>query len=221
MPAQIVPYARAAQAHLSKIDPVFARIIADVGPLTMSRRRERFRALVRAIVFQQLAGAAANAIFNRFVALFPGRFPTPEQVLAKSDAELRKVGLSEKKAIYIKDLARRVRDGEVNFHRFNRMDDEDIVEHLTLVKGIGRWTAEMFLMFNLGRPDVMPADDLGVQTAVMRHYKMAARPTRKELTAFAERWRPYRTVAAWYLWRSLDIKTPDAALPTPKKPKKR
>ena len=196
--------------HLSKADPVLARIIAEVGPLGIEPRRERFQALARAIIFQQLAGAAANAIYGRFVALFPGaEFPTPEQVLAKTVTELRGVGLSEKKAIYIKDLAAHIRDGKLNFHRFHLMTDEEIIDHLIMVKGIGRWTAEMFLMFNLGRPDVMPADDLGVQNAIKRHYRMRQRPNRKRLLKHAERWRPSRTAAAWYLWRSLDVVLPD------------
>lgn len=206
MPTDRVPYARKARMHLSKADPVLAQIIAEVGALGIQPRRERFQALARNIIFQQLAGAAANAIYGRFVGLFPGvEFPSPEQVLAKTDAELRSVGLSEKKALYIKDLAAHVRDGKLNFHRFHRMTDEEIIADLTRVKGIGKWTAEIFLMFNLGRPDVMPADDLGVQNAVKRHYRMRQRPNRKRLLKHAERWRPYRTAAAWYLWRSLDI----------------
>jgi DNA-3-methyladenine glycosylase II len=214
-----VDYARKARLHLSKVDPTLARIIAEVGTLRIQPRRERFQALARAIIFQQLAGAAANAIYGRFVGLFPGvEFPSPEQVLAKTDAELRGVGLSEKKALYIKDLAAHIRDGKLNFHLFHKMTDEEIIAHLIMVKGIGRWTAEMFLMFNLGRPDVMPADDLGVQNAIRRHYKMRQRPNRKRLLKHAERWRPYRTAAAWYLWRSLDIVLPDGtAKPRAKK----
>src|SRR5271170_7296527 len=218
MPTKRVDYARKARAHLIKTDPILARIIAEVGPLGIQPRRERFQALARAIIFQQLAGAAANAIYGRFVGLFPNvEFPSPEQVLAKPDAELRSVGLSAKKALYIKDLAAHIRDGKLDFHRFHRMTDEEIVAHLTQVKRIGKWTAEIFLMFNLGRPDVMPADDLGVQNAVRRHYKMRQRPNRKRLLKHAERWRPYRTAAAWYLWRSLDIVLPDGAAKLPAK----
>jgi DNA-3-methyladenine glycosylase II len=218
MPTDRAPYARKARIHLSKADPVLARIIDKVGPLGIQPRRERFQALARAIIFQQLAGAAANAIYRRFVALFPGvEFPSPEQVLAKTDAELRAVGLSEKKAIYIKDLAAHIRDGKLDFHRFHRMTDDEIITHLTQVKGIGRWTAEMFLMFNLGRPDVMPADDLGVQNAIKRHYRMRQRPNRKRLLKHAERWRPYRTAAAWYLWRSLNIVLPGGGAKPPAK----
>jgi DNA-3-methyladenine glycosylase II len=218
MPTNKVSYARKARIHLSKADPVLARIIAEVGALGITPRRERFQALARAIIFQQLAGAAANAIYGRFVALFPDvEFPSPEQVLAKSDAELRSVGLSEKKALYIKDLATHVRDRKLDFHKFPRMTDDEIIAHLTQVKGIGKWTAEMFLMFHLGRPDVMPGDDLGVQNAVKRHYRMRQRPNRKRLLKHAERWRPYRTAAAWYLWRSLEIVLPDGGAKPPAK----
>jgi DNA-3-methyladenine glycosylase II len=219
MPPSRVPYARSARLHLSKADPILARIITEVGTLGIVPRIERFQALVRAIIFQQLAGAAANAIYNRFVRLFPGpNFPSPEQVLAKSDAELRSVGLSEKKALYIKDLAAHIKDGKLNFHRFHRMTDEEVIADLTQVKGIGIWTAEIFMMFNLGRPDIMPADDLGVQNAVKRYYRMRKRPNRKRLLKLAERWRPYRSAAAWYLWRSLNITLPDGKAPVPKKP---
>ncbi len=199
-----------------------ARIIAQVGPLGIVPRSERFQALARTIIFQQLAGAAASAIYNRFVALFPGtKFPSAEQVLATPDEHLRKAGLSGKKALYIKDLAGHIKDGTLNFHRFHRMTDDEIITDLTRVKGIGRWTAEIFLMFNLGRPDVMPADDLGVQSAVKRAYRMRERPTRKRLTKFGQRWSPYRTAAAWYLWRSLDITLPDGSAKTPAKRKKK
>jgi DNA-3-methyladenine glycosylase II len=218
MPPDKVDYARKARIHLSKADPILARIIAEVGPVGIQPRRERFQALARAIIFQQLAGAAASAIYGRFVGLFPGvEFPSPEQVLAKTGAELRAVGLSEKKALYIKDLATHIRDRKLDFHKFPTMTDEEIIEHLIMVKGIGRWTAEMFLMFNLGRPDVMPADDLGVQNAIKRHYRMRQRPNRKRLLKHAERWRPYRTAAAWYLWRSLNIALPDGEKKPPAK----
>jgi DNA-3-methyladenine glycosylase II len=193
------------------VDPVLAKVIAQVGPYEARYRRERFPALARAIIFQQLAGSAALAIYKRFVALFPGRrFPTPEQVVAISTARLRKAGLSKAKALYIKGLAAHVVAKKVNFHRFPKMEDEAIIAELTQVKGIGRWTAEMFLMFNLGRPDVLPSGDLGVQNAVMKAYGLAKRPTPKELIALGEKWRPHRTAASWYMWRSLNIVTPDA-----------
>jgi len=213
-----VAYARAARMHLSKNDPVMAQIIAEVGPVRIPPRPERFQALARAIIFQQLAGAAATAIYNRFVALYAGDgFPKPEQVIATPIEKLRGAGLSEKKALYIRDLAGHIRDGTLNFHRFPQMSDEEIIADLTRVKGIGRWTAEMFLMFNLGRPDVMPADDLGVQNAIRIAYRMRARPKRKRLMKLAEQWRPYRSAAAWYLWQSMRTVLPTA----PQQPKPR
>ena len=216
-------YAAAAIRHLKRADPVLADIIGKVGPFELKNRPERFQALVRAIIFQQLAGRAAQTIFDRFVGLFPDvRFPSPEVVIAASDEDLRRIGLSRQKAAYIKDLAGHIKGRSLSFHRFPRMDDEEIIADLVRVKGIGRWTAEMFLMFNLGRPDVMPADDLGVQNAIKRHYRMRQRPNRKRLLKHAERWRPYRTAAAWYLWRSLDIVLPDGgAKQTTKKVAKR
>ncbi|HLX37929.1 MAG TPA: DNA-3-methyladenine glycosylase [Candidatus Binataceae bacterium] len=209
-----------AMIHLTGIDPVMARIIAQVGPYDGARRRERFPALERAIIFQQLAGTAARAILKRFIALAPGRkFPSPEQVVAMPIAKMRKAGLSKPKALYIKGLAAAVVAKKVNFHRFPNMEDAEIIAELTQVKGIGQWTAEMFLMFNLGRPDVMPAGDLGVQTAVMKAYGLAKRPTPKELREFAERWKPHRTAAAWYLWRSLDVVLPVDVVKVPAKKK--
>jgi len=197
--------------HFSSADPTIAEIIERVGPYVLRKRPERFQALVRAIIFQQLAGAAALAIYNRFVGLFADkRFPLPEEVLARSIPELRSVGLSQRKIEYIRDLAARAADGRINFHRFARMADEAIIEELTQIRGIGRWTAEMFLMFNLGRPDVLPVGDLGVRNAVMKAYGMARRPTPKELRTLGEKWSPHRTAVSWYLWRSLEVVTPDA-----------
>ena len=208
----MAPYARAARKHLSGADPVLARIIAEVGPCRIANRPERFPALARAIIFQQLAGRAAQAILNRVIALYPGRpFPSPAQILATPDETLRGAGLSAKKAMYIKDLARHVQDGLLNFHRFAAMDDEEIIADLTRVQGIGRWTAEMFLMFNLGRPDVLPTGDLGFRNAVMRHYGMRKMPKPEKLHKLAEPWRPYRSAAVWYLWQSSNIVLPEAS----------
>jgi DNA-3-methyladenine glycosylase II len=214
-----VSYAREAMAHLRSADPVLARVIEAVGPIEIALRRERFAALSRAIIFQQLAGAAARTIHDRFVALFPGRrFPTPRQVLDATPEDLRRVGLSRQKILYLKDLATHVDSRILNFHRFHLMDDEEIILDLTRVLGIGRWTAEMFLMFNLGRPDVLPVDDLGVRNAVRRLYRMRKMPDAKRLRALAERWRPYRSAASWYLWRSGEIVTPGAASPKRSRP---
>jgi DNA-3-methyladenine glycosylase II len=193
-----------------------ARIIREVGPYEARINRRRFQALARAIIFQQLAGAAANTIYMRFVALFPGKaFPTPAQVLARSDEDLRKAGLSRQKSVYIRDLAAHVANKSLNFHRFAAMSDEEIVTELTRVKGIGRWTAEIFLMFNLGRPDVLPVDDLGLRAAVRQAYHLPQLPSRRELEEAGERWRPYCSVAAWYLWRSTRVVLPEKAAPPP------
>jgi DNA-3-methyladenine glycosylase II len=209
MPSSRISYAREARAHLRNADPVLARVIDAVGPIEIALRRERFASLGRAIIFQQLAGAAARTIHERFIALFPGRrFPTPRQVLDASPEDLRRVGLSRQKSLYLKDLAAHVANGTLNFHRFSRMDDEEIILDLTRVHGIGRWTAEMFLMFNLGRPDVLPVDDLGVRNAARRLYRMRKMPDAKRLRALAERWRPSRSAASWYLWRSGEVVLP-------------
>ncbi len=214
-----IPYAREARAHLRGADPVLARVIDAVGPIEIELRRERFQALGRAIIFQQLAGAAAHTIYTRFVALFPGRrFPAPRQVLDASSEDLRRVGLSRQKSLYLKDLAAHVDNGTLNFHRFAKMADEEIILDLTRVHGIGRWTAEMFLMFNLGRPDVLPVDDLGVRNAARRLYRMRKMPDAQRLRALAEGWRPYRSAASWYLWRSGDIVLPGDTLPRRSRP---
>ena len=205
-------YAAAALRHLKRVDPVMARIIRQIGPFRIRVNRRRFQALARAIMFQQLAGRAATAIYLRFVALFPGRsFPTPAQVLALSDDELRRAGLSRQKALYLRDLAAHVANKSLNFRRFAAMSDDEVIAELTRVKGIGRWTAEMFLMFNLCRPDVLPVDDLGFRNAVAKAYGMSKPPAAKELRLFGERWRPYRSAAVWYLWQSTRIVTPGDA----------
>jgi DNA-3-methyladenine glycosylase II len=207
--------ALAAIRRLKRADPVLARIIKEVGPFRIRIGRRRFQALARAIIFQQLAGRAAAAIYLRFVGLFPGQsFPTPAQVLALSDDEMRRAGLSRQKSLYLRDLAAHVENRSLNFHRFAAMSDEEVIAELTRVKGIGRWTAEMFLMFNLGRPDVLPLDDLGLRIAARKAYKLSALPTKRELEQIGERWRPYRSVATWYLWQSTRIVLPtDGAKP--------
>lgn len=209
----IPPYARDAVAHLKRVDPILSDVIDRVGTYAIVRRPERFHSLVRAIIFQQLAGRAAQTIFDRFVKAVGGkRFPTPALLLAASDEVLRGAGLSRGKMSYIRDLATHVNNRTLNFHRHSRMTDDEIIADLTRVRGIGRWTAEMFLMFNLHRPDVLPVDDLGVRNAVGRLYKMNPAPTPKALREFGERWRPYRSVASWYLWRSYDLITPETTV---------
>jgi DNA-3-methyladenine glycosylase II len=214
------PYAADAIAHLKRVDPVLGAVIDRVGAYSINRRPDRFHSLVQAIIFQQLAGRAAQTIFDRFVAAVGGgRFPTPDRLLAASDETMRSAGLSRGKMAYIRDLATHVNNRTLSFHRHAQMTDDEVIADLTRVRGIGRWTAEMFLMFNLHRPDVLPVDDLGVRNAVARLYGMSAPPPPKELRVFGQRWSPYRTVASWYLWQSLNVVPPDgAAARTPAKP---
>jgi 3-methyladenine DNA glycosylase/8-oxoguanine DNA glycosylase len=173
------------------------------------RRREHFAELARMIVYQQLAGKAAAAIHGRFAALFEDEEPTPEAVLATPMAKLRGAGLSTAKATSIRDLADKVLDGSVKLARIGRLSDEEIVRELTLVRGIGRWTAEMFLMFQLGRLDVWPVDDYGVRKGYALLFGHDELPTAKALVELGEPFRPYRSVAAWYCWRAADTLTPD------------
>jgi DNA-3-methyladenine glycosylase II len=199
-----------AAATLAAEDRRLGRVIDDVGPPDLRRgrpRRTHFAELVRAICYQQLAGAAARAIHGRLEARFDGE-PTPATVLAASEASLRAVGLSTSKARSIQDLAAKVEDGVVQLDRVGRLDDDEIVRELTLVRGIGRWTAEMFLIFQLGRLDVWPVDDFGVRKGYARIHRLADPPTPRALEALGERYRPYRTVAAWYCWRAADTVTP-------------
>lgn len=215
-------YVPGAVRHLKRADPVLARIISQIGPYKLKRRPERFQALVRAIIFQQLAGRAAQTIYDRFVRLFPAsRFPSAADVIAATDDDLRKVGLSRQKIAYIKDLAGHMAAGSLSFRRFPRMEDEEIISELVKIKGIGRWTAEMFLMFNLGRPDVLPVDDLGIRNGVKRAYGLENPPRAAELRQIGEAWRPYRTVASWYIWQSMRIVLPDSTSKPPVRRKTR
>lgn len=199
------PY-RAAVAHLKRADPVLADIIARVGPCRMEVRHlgTHYDALVRAIVYQQLSGKAASTILRRFTELYPQKRPRAERVLATADPALRGAGLSRQKIGYLRDLSSRVVEGSLPLAHLGRLSDDAIIEHLVQVKGIGRWTAHMFLMFRLGRPDVLPELDLGVQAAIHRAYGLAKRPGPKEVVAIGEKWRPHASVASWYLWRSLE-----------------
>lgn len=172
----------------------------------MRRRRDYFVALSQAIVSQQLAVKAAATIFARFRRLFPRSRPTPEALLKLSLEALRGAGLSGQKSSYLRDLAHHFSTGEIPARRITRMTDEEVIAALTRVKGVGVWTAEMFLIFVLNRPDVWPVDDLGVRKAAQRLFGLPALPDAKTLNRLAEPWRPYRTVAAWYLWRSLENK---------------
>jgi 3-methyladenine DNA glycosylase/8-oxoguanine DNA glycosylase len=197
---------RKAIAHLKKVDPVLRTIIERVGPCRMEFGPADFASVAESIVYQQLNGKAAETIFGRFAAL-AGEPITPKGILKLSDAQLRSVGLSKQKSAYLKDLATKTAEGLLDFSRLPELSDEEVIQHLTQVKGIGVWTAHMFLMFSLGRPDVLPTGDYGVQTAVKEHYRKRKLPKPKEMERIARAWAPYRSIACWYLWRSLDIKT--------------
>jgi len=197
---------RKAIYHLKKSDPVLRSIIEHVGPYRMEFGPPEFSSLAEAIVYQQLNGKAAVTIFKRFTAL-AGEPLTPEGILRLSDEQLRSVGLSKQKSAYLKDLSVKTRDGLLDFAKLPALPDEEVVQHLTQVKGIGVWTAQMFLMFTLRRPDVLPTGDYGVQAAIKKHYRKRKWPKPSEMEKIARPWAPYRSVACWYLWRSLDVKT--------------
>ncbi len=194
--------------HLRR-DPALRKIITALPGIDHAWDRKRpnhFRSLVVAIINQQLSGKAAATILKRFVALFGGKkFPKPEAVLAMPATKMRKAGLSKMKISFLKDLSRNVLSGEVNFKAMPRMSDGEVVEHLTGVKGIGRWTAEMFLMFSLRREDVFSYGDLGLRNAMQRLYGLKKHPTEKQAEKIASVWRPYRTLASRYLWASVDL----------------
>ena len=183
-------------------DPVLADIIDTVGDYTLKKRNHHFSVLVESIISQQLATGATEAIFKRFKGLYP-KFPTASEILSTRKTKLRLVGLSGMKIEYLKDLARHVEEGRLDMKSLAKMSDEDVILQLTQVKGIGRWTAEMFLIFSLGRQDVFPADDLGLRKGVQRAFSLKEIPKPKEVEKIGERWKPYRTIVTWYLWKSL------------------
>jgi DNA-3-methyladenine glycosylase II len=197
---------RKAVSHLKKADPVLRAVIERVGPCRMQFSPAEFYSVAEAIVYQQLNGKAAATIYKRFTEL-AGEPLTPQGILKLTDEQLRSVGLSKQKSSYLKDLAVKTSSGLLNFSRLPEMSDDDVIEHLTQVKGIGVWTAHMFLMFSLRRPNVLPTGDYGVQVAVKKLYKKRKLPKPKDMEKIARAWEPYRSVACWYMWRSLDIKT--------------
>ena len=222
---------RKAVLHLRKSDPLMRAIIERVGPCRMEFGEPTFHSLAEAIVYQQLNGKAAVTIFNRFTAL-AGDPVTPEGILKLSNEQLRSVGLSKQKSSYLSDMAGRAQRGDLDFSRLDEMTDDEVIEHLTQVKGVGVWTAHMFLIFSLQRANVLPTGDFGIRMAMHRHYldhplkkkngagktkakKALAKapqvkitlPTPEQMEKIAKRWEPYRSIACWYLWRSLDTKT--------------
>jgi len=195
-----------ARRYLMRKDPVLGAAIKAIGACGMAerQRKDHLTALVSAIVSQQLSTKAAATIFGRFAALFPdNHIPDAAAIAAQSDAALRGVGLSGQKVSYVRDLSERLIDGRLTLDELETLPDEQVIERLVAVKGFGRWTAEMFLMFRLHRPDVLPVGDLGILNAVQRLYRMRARPKPKRLLKIGEAWRPYRSVACWYLWQTL------------------
>lgn len=196
----------AAVRHLKSIDPRLAEVIASVGPCRLEPRNGNvFHALFRAVLYQQLAGNAAAAIERRTLALFGGRLPSPDRFLAVSDDELRAAGLSRQKMAYLRDLAEHFASGRLSTRHLCSLPDDQVIAAVTEIKGVGEWTAHMLLLFGFGRPDVLPVGDYGVRKAAQKLYGLAALPRPAELTELAEPWRPYRSIASWYLWRSLDV----------------
>ena len=197
---------RASVNYLKRVDPVLAQIIENVGPcrLRVSLEGTHFQALTRSIVFQQLSGKAAATILSRVSALFPDGVPTPEGVTRITDEQFRAAGLSRQKIGYLRDFADKVVGGALPLDAVEEMENNDLIAHLVQVKGIGRWTAQMFLMFRLGRLDVLPELDLGIQNAIQRAYRKRKRPTPKQVAKMGAKWSPHSTVACWYLWRSLE-----------------
>lgn len=196
----------AAVKHLRR-DTVMRRLIARVGPCALSPRGDAFISLVQSIYAQQISTKIATTLYGRFADKFPRRVPTPARVVEAlsggwSEEEIRRCGLSRQKRVYVLDLAEHFSRRKVNLRHLAQADDERVIEALTAVKGVGRWTAEMFLIFTLNRPDVLPVDDLGIREAVRRFYRLNDRPRADELRAIGEPWRPWRTVATWYLWRA-------------------
>jgi DNA-3-methyladenine glycosylase II len=197
----------AARRHLTRVDPVMGRLMREIGPSTLGRSRGMvpYQSLIRAVAHQQLHGIAAERILARLTALIPGGlYPTPGELLALTEQELRAVGFSAAKARALHDIADKTLQGVVPAARaLARLSDEAVIERLTAVRGVGRWTAEI-LLIRAGRPDVLPADDFGVRSGFRAAYRKRALPSPKALRAFGQRWSPFRSVAAWYLWRAAD-----------------
>jgi DNA-3-methyladenine glycosylase II len=197
---------RKAINHLRNSDPVLCTIIEQVGPFRMNYDEPAFASLAEAIVYQQLHGKAAATIFKRLTDL-TGLPLAPAGILKLSEEQMRSAGLSKQKLSYLRDLASKSHSGEVDFASLPELSDEDVIKQLTQIKGIGVWTAHMFLMFSLRRPNVLPTGDLGIQMAIRKHYRKRKLPKPAQMQKIAKPWEPYRSVACWYLWRSLDIKT--------------
>jgi DNA-3-methyladenine glycosylase II len=207
MRRRALPYdAEIARKHISKRDPVMRDIVRRVGPYDLEVRGKPYEALLRAILYQQLAGPAAAAIERRFLAIFGG-IPTPAALAGVSDEALRTAGVSRQKAGYMRSLAEHFASGAISERALHRATDDEVIAEVTQVKGIGRWTADMLLLFCLGRPDVLPVGDLGIQNSMRLAYGLDAMPAPKQMEELAEPWRPYRSAGTWYLWRRSDLVT--------------
>ena len=190
--------------YLSQSDPRLGEVIGTVGGYSIKLRKDPFQSLVESIIYQQLAGSAASIIYGRFIKYYNNSPPLPEQILSTPDAVLKSsIGLSNKKIEYIKDLSARITDRTLDLVMLYEKTDEEIIAQLIQVKGIGRWTAEMFLIFCLGRLDVLPVTDLGIRKAMQKIYALSELPKPSEMLAISQPWRPYRSVATWYLWKSV------------------
>ena len=200
-----------ALAHLRGVDPMLATVIDRVGEYAAPRRDDPYAALLRAILFQQLAGAAATAIQRRFFALHPpeNQPPTPQQILELTDEQFRSAGISRQKMAYMRDLALHVADGRLVLSELPSLTDDEVIRRVTAVKGLGEWSAHMFLMFHLGRPDVLPVLDLGVRNGMRIAYNLPSTPTPREALAIGAPWAPYRSVGSWYMWRATEPTAPD------------
>jgi DNA-3-methyladenine glycosylase II len=203
-----LPYdPEAARRHIMRRDSLLGALVKQIGPTDLRRRGTPYQSLFRALLYQQLAGAAAATIERRLLALFDDCVPEPQVLRATDIEKLRSVGLSRQKASYMHSLAEHFASGQISNRALARMSDEAVIEHVTQIKGIGTWTAHMLLMFSLGRPDVLPTGDLGVQKAIQEVYELAEPPDPKTMLQIGEPWRPYRTIASWYLWRTRDTLT--------------
>ena len=191
--------------HLRRSDPILKEVIRRVGPFQLESRRGRFQSLVRSILAQQISTAVARSMLRKLEARLAPKRLSPENLAELSFEELRSLGLSRQKASYLQDLTSKVLDGSVRLHRVHRLTDEEVISELIQVKGIGRWTVQMFLIFCLGRPDVFAPDDFGLRSAIQRLYGLPELPKRAEAETIAAAWRPHATVASWYLWRSLEL----------------
>lgn len=204
MPRRLRFSAAAAYRHLREADPVVGALIAAHGPYRPRPAMDHYESLLRTVMFQQLNGRAASAIQERWMALYGGRYPTPPELLATTDEAFRSVGISRQKTGYLRDIAERVLVGALDLGGVEGASDEEVVRQITAVKGLGEWSAHMFLMFQLGRPDVLPVGDFGVRNGMRLAYGLPGMPSPAETREIGARWAPYRSVGSWYMWRAVE-----------------